>query len=168
MDDYKLQIIETGVILVSYLILRFGLIKAIGRAAHKHAYKADRVNGIRKLANFMLFVIAVFLLFFVWGIDQSKLILFITTMLTVLGVAFFAQWSIISNITATLVVYFNHPAKIGDTVEIYDKEYPIKGTIHEIGLFFIIISSEEGEKTSIPCNVFIQKMVKKVGPAMNG
>ena len=63
----------------------------------------------------------------VWGVDQSELLIFLSTILVVLGVAFFAQWSIISNITSTLIIFFNQPIKIGDYLTIMDKEYEIEG-----------------------------------------
>jgi small-conductance mechanosensitive channel len=85
-------------------------------------------------------------------------------MLTVIGIAFFAQWSIISNVTSTLIIYFNHPAKIGDTIEVMDKEYPIVARISDIGAFFVTLKTMDGEIITIPNNIFTQKMVKvKVG-----
>jgi ABC-type antimicrobial peptide transport system permease subunit len=42
-------------------------------------------------------------------------------LLLLTGIAFFAQWSIISIITATLIIFFNHPAKMGDEIEIFDE-----------------------------------------------
>jgi small-conductance mechanosensitive channel len=99
-------------------------------------------------------------LLFIWGVKQNELVFFITSMLTVLGIAFFAQWSIISNVTATLVIYFNHPAKIGDTIIIMDKEFNIEARISDIGIFFMTLKTAEGEVITIPNNLFIQKMVK--------
>jgi small-conductance mechanosensitive channel len=42
-----------------------------------------------------------------------------------------------------------------------DKDYQIEGRISDIGMFFIIIKNSEGEKLTIPNNVFTQKMVKR-------
>lgn len=64
-----------------------------------------------------------------------------------------------SNITATLIIFFNHPAKIGDTITILDKEFHLEGKISDIGVFFVIIKSEDGNKISIPSNFFLQKMI---------
>ena len=97
---------------------------------------------------------------FIWGVDQKELLFFISSMLTVIGIAFFAQWSIISNITSTVIIFFNHPARIGDAVTVMDKDFQIKGRTSDIGVFFIIIKTDEGEKVTIPSNTFIQKMVK--------
>ena len=101
------------------------------------------------------------MLIFVWGVDQSELLIFLSTILTVLGVAFFAQWSIISNITSTLIIFFNHPIKIGDHLTIMDKEYEIEGKLSDISIFFIIIKTKENKKITIPSNVFMQKMIKQ-------
>lgn len=84
-------------------------------------------------------------------------------MLTILGIAFFAQWSIISNITSSLIIFFNHPAKIGDEIIVFDKDYSIEGRISDIGVFFVIIKTVDGEKITIPSNVFTQKMIKRNG-----
>ncbi|MCB9034507.1 MAG: hypothetical protein H6553_11770 [Chitinophagales bacterium] len=34
---------------------------------------------------------------------------------------FFAQWSVLSNITSGIIMYFNHPLGIGDNILIEDK-----------------------------------------------
>jgi small-conductance mechanosensitive channel len=97
----------------------------------------------------------------VWGVKQSDLLVFLSTILTILGVAFFAQWSIISNITSALIIFFNHPIKIGDRLTIMDKDFPVEGKLSDIGIFFIIIKTEDNKKITIPSNVFMQKMIKK-------
>jgi small-conductance mechanosensitive channel len=80
-------------------------------------------------------------------------------MLAVLGIAFFAQWSLLSNITAGIILFFNHPLKIGDTITIFDKDFNIAGKITNIGLFFMHIRNESNEKITIPNSILLQKMV---------
>lgn len=60
-----------------------------------------------------------------------------------------------------MIIFFSHPAKIGDTITVLDKDFSIKGKISDIEMFFITIKTEEGEKVTIPNNVFIQKMIKQ-------
>jgi len=163
MEEYNIKIIESVAVLVSFLLLRIVIAKTVEKVAVKFSYQKPRVKIIKKLINLFLLFIALGFLFFIWGVDQSKLVFYISTLLTILGVAFFAQWSIISNITSTLIIFFNHPAKIGDTITVFDKEYPVEGRISDIGVFFVIIKTAEGEKITIPSNVFIQKMIKKKG-----
>lgn len=163
MEVFKIEIIESVAVLVSFLVLRFVIIKTIKKVAVKFSYQNPRVKIIKKIINLFLVFVALGILLFIWGVDQSELVYFISTLLTILGIAFFAQWSIISNITSTLIIFFNHPAKIGDTITVFDKDYPIEGRISDIGVFFVILKTVEGEKITIPSNIFIQKMIKRKG-----
>lgn len=78
----------------------------------------------------------------------------------VVGVAFLAQWSILSNITASLVIFFNHPVRIGDSIVIVEKDFNIEGRVIDIGIFFLIIENEEGNRITFPTNFFLQKLIK--------
>lgn len=159
-EQYKFELIETAVIIALYFILKRLMAKWIDRAAKTFDYDKSRVKITKRLFNVLLFAVSLGILLFIWGVNQNELVFFITSMLTVLGIAFFAQWSIISNVTATLVIYFNHPAKIGDTITIMDKEFNIEARISDIGIFFMTLKTESGEVITIPNNLFIQKMVK--------
>ena len=108
-----------------------------------------------------MLVILITILSIIWGVDQDRVLVFLSTILTILGVAFFAQWSIISNITSTLIIFFNHPVRIGDSLTIMDKDFQIEGKLSDIGIFFIVIKTNENKKITIPSNVFIQKMIRK-------
>jgi small-conductance mechanosensitive channel len=163
MEKYSLEVIESVVLILSFTVLKFIITKTIDRVAIKFTYQKPRVKIVKKIINLMLIFISLGILFFIWGVDQSELVYFITSLLTILGIAFFAQWSIISNITSTLIIFFNHPAKIGDTISVFDKDYPIEGRISDIGIFFVIIKTAEGDKITLPSNVFIQKMVRRKG-----
>lgn len=161
MEQYKVEIIETLAVLVSFFLIRFTITKTIEKVASKFSYQKPRVKMIKKIINLFITIGALGILLLIWGVDQSEFIYYISTVLTILGIAFFAQWSIISNITSTLIIFFNHPAKIGDTITVFDKDYPIEGKISDIGVFFVILKTKEGEKITLPSNVFIQKMIKK-------
>lgn len=159
-EFYKYELIVTAIIFVSYFIAKKLISKSIERVAQTFEYQKPRVKIIKKLFTIVLFAICFSILLFIWGVDRSELVFFITSMLTVIGIAFFAQWSIISNVTSTLIIYFNHPAKIGDTIEVMDKEYPIVARISDIGAFFVTLKTVDGEIITIPNNVFIQKTIK--------
>ena len=97
----------------------------------------------------------------IWGVDQSELAVFVGSVVTVPGIAMFAQWSILSNITSSIIIFFNHPVKLDDTITILDKDYETEGRVSDIGVFFVILKTKEGEQITIPSNIFIQKMIKK-------
>jgi small-conductance mechanosensitive channel len=161
MEKYEVQLIESAVVILAYLIIRYLILKAIENVTIRIDYQKSRTKIIIKIVTSILFLICLSFLIFIWGVKQSELVLFISSMLTVVGIAFFAQWSLMSNITSTLIIFFSHTVKIGDSITVYDKDYPIEGTISDIGIFFVVIKTDEGEKITIASNVFIQKMVKQ-------
>jgi len=71
------------------------------------------------------------------------------------GVAFFAQWSILSNITSSEIIFFSHPVRIDDVV------ITMAGKVMDIVLFFVTLKTAEGQEITLPNNIFMQKMVKK-------
>mgnify|MGYP006129900129 FL=1 len=97
---------------------------------------------------------------FIWGVNKNELLLFISSFLTVLGIAFFAQWSILSNITAGIIIFINYPVKIGDTITILEKDNDIKGEIKDISAFFITLITENKELITVPNSVILEKTIK--------
>lgn len=163
MEAYKFEIIESIAVLVLFFVLRFIAKSAIDNVALRFNYQKPRTKLTQKLAKIILLFFSTSLLLIIWGVDHSELAFFISSLLTVLGIAFFAQWSLISNITASLIIFFNHPANIGDTISIIDKDFEIEGKISDIGIFFITLKDGNGKIVTVPNNVFIQKMIRKNG-----
>lgn len=163
MEHLELKLIESVVALVGYIITDRIAKRIIEQAAINYGYPKPRVKMVIKIVNVILFLILASIILFIWGVDQNELVYFITSLLTVLGIAFLAQWSILSNITASLIIFFNHPVKIGDTVVIMEKDFNIEGRVSDVGIFFLIIKDEHGEQITLPTNLFMQKMIKKKG-----
>lgn len=95
----------------------------------------------------------------IWGLRQNEIAVFVGTLLTALGIAFFAQWSLLSNITSSLLLFFNHPLKIGDTIKVLDKDYPFEGEVSDLTYFFIHLKTAEGAIITIPNSLLFQKSV---------
>ena len=162
MEDYKIQIIKSLVALIILIVLSKSSQRIIEEAGIKYAYNKTRIKIVKKVTSLILYVLFFGILLLIWGIHPSQLAGYIASLLTVVGIAFLAQWSIVSNITSTLIIFFNHQVTIGDSVAILDKDYEIEGEISDIGIFFIIIKVNTDEYVSLPSNVFMQKMVKKI------
>ncbi|MFZ6053023.1 mechanosensitive ion channel domain-containing protein [Halocola ammonii] len=161
MEPYKIKIFETAIVIFLFVITKVISKRIVKKVGVRFNYQRGRVSITNKIVDALLLIILTVFLMAIWGIDQSKLVLFLSTVLTILGVAFFAQWSLISNITSTLIIFFNHPVKIGDYLTIMDKDFPVEGKLSDIGIFFITIKTKEGRKVTIPSNVFMQKMIRK-------
>jgi len=67
--------------------------------------------------------------------------------------------SIFSNITAGLVIFFTHPAKLGDIIQISEKDYFLEGKLTSISFFFMHLESTDGQQITIPNNITLQKII---------
>lgn len=160
MEFLNIKIIETVIAIVVYLILRVIANKSIDRTVAKKFILKTRGKIIKKAVNLILLTATLIFILVVWGVDQTELYVFFGSFLAVLGIAMFAQWSILSNITAGIILFFNHSVRLDDTITVIDKDYEVQGRISDIGLFFVILKTQEGDQVSVPNNVFIQKMIK--------
>jgi small-conductance mechanosensitive channel len=159
MNPIEIKIVQSAVVIICLIIIQIIIRKLIGRVLNKYGFSLQR----KKLTIRALLVASVLvgLVFFagIWGVKQSQLLVFISSLLTLLGVGFFAQWSILSNITASIILFFSHPLKIGSQVRLLDKDNPIEGKIEDITFFFVHIRTAENEHITIPNNVVLQKSI---------
>lgn len=155
-----IRVFETLIALATFFILRFVTLKFLGQIQKKYNYSKYRIRPILKFFNLTIFIITVIAIVAIWGVEQKNILTFITSALTIVGIALVAQWSILSNITAALIIFISHPVKLGESVTIIDKDFDIKGQVSDIGLFFVVLNTDENEKIMIPNNVFLQKATK--------
>jgi MscS family membrane protein len=156
---------EIGASVVVFALLM--VIRAFFRSMiRNHAHKYDLDSGQRKYANkFFNFVLSI--LFFVclgiiWDVSVKGLSIYFASVFTIVGVALFANWSILSNITSAIIMFFNSPYKIGTKIQIMDKDDSVTGTVVDITLFSIQIKTAEGDVVSYPNNIAIQKPIKQL------
>ena len=161
MGIYTIQIVKTVILFLFFSAAKVFTKRIIQKAGARFNYQSGRIKITNKIVNALLGILVLIFLMIIWGVKQSDLVVFLSTTMTILGVAFFAQWSLISNITSTLLIFFSHPIKIGDSLTIMEKDYEIEGTLNDIGVFFITIKTKENEKITMPSNIFLQKMIKK-------
>ena len=158
LDQFK--IIESLIIILIGTIFKILITNSLRKIRVKFGFQKTRVLIINRIITFLVYTAVIVLIAFIWGVDEKQLIAYITSFLTILGIAFFAQWSILSNITAGLILYINYPVKIGDSITILEKDNNITGEINDVGAFFITLKTEEGELITIPNGVILQKNIK--------
>lgn len=161
MNIIEFKILETVIAIVLFIVIRIAMFKLIDRIVAKNLLHKSRGKIIKKIFQIILLTITAVFILTVWGVDHSELFLFMASVLTVIGIALFAQWSHLSNITSGVIIFFNHSAKLDDTISIIDKDYEIEGRISDIGLFFVKLKTKDGEEVSLPNNIFLQKMIKR-------
>jgi len=156
-NPYIDQEIATIVVLLVYFVLRFISNKLVLKYAKLNEILEHRTNLVIKYINLLLGIMALFSIVIIWGVKKDQILLFISSVFAVVGVASFAQWSLLSNITAGIILFFSYPFKIGDKIKIHDKDFPIEGEIADIKAFYVILKSSEGEMVTYPNNLLMQK-----------
>ncbi|HEU0136683.1 MAG TPA: mechanosensitive ion channel family protein [Flavobacterium sp.] len=156
---YFQEIISTGILFLVVLLLRYIASKLIRKYARVSDVLEHRVNLVIKYFSIFFTVIGIIGVFIIWGVDTDNLITTFSAVITVIGVAFFAQWSILSNITSGIILIFSFPFRIGDFIRIHDKDFPIEAEIMDILAFHTLLQTAAGERISYPNNLLLQKGV---------
>ncbi len=162
MESYKIQIIETVVVIAGYIITHYITKIVVNNSLKQTHLQRGRRKMIVKATHLFSFITATILLSAIWGLEQNEIAVFVGTILTALGIAFFAQWSLLSNVTSSLLLFFNHPIKIGSTIKVLDKDYPFEGEVTDLTYFFVHLKTESGEISTIPNSIILQKSISVI------
>jgi len=157
--QYESQIIWTAIVVFLLLLLRFTLKQSAKRIAKRDELNFVRTRLIFKYINVLVFFIAVFGLLLIWGVKITELALVFSSVFAVLGIGLFAIWSVLSNITSGIIMFFSFPYKIGDKIKIHDKDFPIEAIIEDIKAFQLHLRTDEDELVTYPNNLILQKPV---------
>ena len=159
LSNLYFELIATGVLILILLISRALIIGLIRRFSNNEQIIDRRAQLITKLINYVILGCALVGVFIIWGVDVRNLGVIVSSIFAVIGVAFFAQWSILSNITSGVIMFFTFPYKIGDRIMIHDKEYEYVGIIEDIKTFHIVILNDAGQRITYPNSLVLQKGV---------
>lgn len=159
MELQKIQILESLIAVSVYFVLYLIIKTTINNTLKHTPLQRDRRKIIIKGLHLFTTIVLAILLSGIWGFKQNEIAAFASTILTALGIAFFAQWSLLSNITSSLILFFNHPLKLGDTIKVIDKDCPFEGEITELTYFFVHLKTTNGDIITIPNAQILQKSI---------
>ena len=160
--EFKEELWGTAICLLVFMILKFTGTKAIKKVGKISDINEVRTRLIIKYSTIGLFAFAIVALILIWGVDIKDIGLVFSSIFAVIGVALFAQWSILSNITAGVILFFSFPFKIGDKIRIMDKEMELPNEVYlieDIRAFHIHLRRKNGELFTYPNNMMLQKAV---------
>lgn len=156
MESYEIQILETVIVLFTFVTLKL-ILKYFVRMTVLNSYfkNVERKDAL-KIINLFLFVIFCIIVIAIWSVKQNQILVFVSSLLTVFGVALFAEMSILSNLTACLILFFQHPIKIGDTIKVSYDGNEIEGELTDISYFFIFIKTPDKGTLTIPNSLLLK------------
>ncbi len=149
-------------VLLTYVSVRL-FKRILSKIAKRKSVSDKRLFYVEKVFEILFIMTALVALAFIWSVDMKGVSVFASSLFAIIGVALFAQWSILSNVTASIIIFFTFPARVGDKIRIIDAENTIEGTIKEIALFQIELRDNDNHIVMYPNNLLLQKPVVKIG-----
>lgn len=160
LNNFKYELLLTLIIVVVMMIIIMSIKNAIKKFSFVKAIDANRRKIIFILTYLIVYIVFGALLAVIWGVDFNRLSVFISSVLAVLGVGFFAQWSLLSNLTASAILFFNHPVRIGSRIRILDKDFELVGEVKDITGFYFFIKTDKDELITFPNSLIMQKGIE--------
>ncbi|HET8809652.1 MAG TPA: mechanosensitive ion channel domain-containing protein [Flavobacteriaceae bacterium] len=161
--NYKNELGYTLIIIIVLLVVQYVLKKTANRVGKRQDMNIARTRLMFRYINFLMLFIAIFLLMIAWGFKFRELALVFSSVFAVIGIGLFAIWSILSNVTSGVIMFFSFPYKIGDKIRIHDdKDESLEGIIEDIKVFHLHLRTMEGELITYPNNLILQKAVSLI------
>ncbi len=159
-------VVSKLLIIVSCILLFYAASKLLDKIIHdvslRRALGDLRVLYMTRLMNIGMVFCCIVVICLILGLGYSEISVFLSSIFAVVGIALFAQWSILSNVTASMIIFFSFPYKVNDRIKILDKDDDMRGVITEITLFHVILRRDDGNLLSYPNSLILQKAVLKL------
>lgn len=167
---FKIVLIITAAYLIKRLIWRI-----VERLGATHSLPPRMLVPLRTMSGWLIVVVAILMVMQQIGVSAAVIWSAFTGFAAVAAVAFFAAWSVLSNLFCSFLIYTSAPFRVGDRLEILDaSDKPgVKGRVAEIGLLYTVLQDMTSEETQgawlqIPNSAFFQKTIRRWPPEEDG
>lgn len=153
------EIVYSAILLIIFIIIRTIIVITVKNIGKKSGTTEARAGLIGRYITVILVLIAVLIEMFILGVEPEEVSLVFSSVFAVIGVGLFAVWSILSNVTSGVIMFFSFPYRVGDKIRIHDKDYPVEAIIEDIRAFQIHLREDNGDLVTYPNNLLLQKAV---------
>ena len=156
------------VLAVAWLLQR--LVRAIvRRLVANRGLPLEMATVLRRVSATLISCAAVLLVLERMGVSGTVLWTAFTGFAAVGAVAFFAAWSVLSNIFCTVLIFSTRPFRLQDHIELLENgEKPgLKGRVVDINLIYTTLlevgadAGDEGSVLQVPNSLFFQRTVRR-------
>lgn len=145
------------VIALTYISVRI-FRRYVTNTAEKHHFAEHRTVNITKTGKAIIYFISLIIISNVLGFGIQGVFIATSSFFAIVGIAFFAVWSILSNVTASILLYFTFPYRLGDRILI-EGEPKYCGKLKDVTLMYLRIQTNTDSYITLPANVAIQKII---------
>jgi len=159
--------LEILLILAVAWLLRLLTRRLLARVGKHYTLPAQIEMAIRRLSNFIIGAVALVAILHALDVQASVLWTAFTGFAAVGAVAFFAAWSVLSNIFCTFLIFTTRPFRLGDQIELLENgEKPgLKGVVTDINLIYTTLHEVggpvDGTLMQIPNSLFFQRGLRR-------
>ena len=156
-----------GIVLVAWL-LRRSVGKLFDKIVAHHKVPVDVAVPMKTIGGWVIIVTAGMVVLERLGVSGQVLWTAITGFAAVAAVAFFAAWSVLSNIFCAFLIFSTQPFRVGDELEILDASDKVgmHGRVLAIHLLYTVLEEvgrADGRPTliQVPNSAFFQKTIRR-------
>jgi len=159
---FETELIESFILLIIFFILKTFLRFSIYKIGRKAGINEARNRLISRYVTVTLLLIFLAIEAFIFGAELKEMSVLFSSIFAVIGIGLFAIWSILSNVTSGIIMFFSFPYKVGDKIKIHDKDFPIEAIIEDIRAFQLHLRLDDGNLVTYPNNLILQKPVSLI------
>lgn len=154
-------------ILVAAWLLQYLLRRIVNRVGARYQLPPDLTAPVRNMLRYLIYAAAFLLVMERLGVSATVLWTGFTGFVTVAAVAFFAAWSVLSNLFCAVLIFSTRPFRLGDVIELIDTgDKPgIKGRVVDIQLVYTTLEDvtpeTAGALLQVPNALFFQKALRR-------
>ena len=171
LHDWLDIVVPLGQILLILAIawlLRLVARRLVARVGSRYTLPPEAVIGARRVLSFLIYAGAFLLVLERLGVSGTVLWTAFTGFAAVAAVAFFAAWSVLSNIFCTMLILTTRPFRLYDHVELLENgDKPgLRGKVVDINLVYTTLrETDDGEGAGtvlqIPNSLFFQRVLRR-------
>jgi small-conductance mechanosensitive channel len=153
--ENAIQLTITLAVITVYAVLDRISTPRLEQSVDQGRFKEGASTKAIRVARAITGLVGLLILVAVWGIQFHSVIIFATTTVTLLGVAFFASWSLLSNVTAYFVILAHPSFRRGNFVRVFENDNYAEGYISELTLFNTRLVTENREVIIYPNSLLL-------------
>ncbi|MGJ4731170.1 mechanosensitive ion channel domain-containing protein, partial [Luteimonas sp. SDU101] len=162
-----MALLQVVLVVVCALLLRWLLLRLVRRVARRYELPAEIVIIARRTIGFLIGFAALLLVLRVLGVSGAVLWGAFTGFATVAAVAFFALWSVLTNVFCALLILITRPFRLLDHIELVESgDKPgLRGRVIDMNLVYVTLEESHpggGESVlRVPNSLFFQRATRR-------
>ena len=162
-----LPLLEVLLVVLAAWLLNALLRRALKRVCEGYELPPAFIIGTRRLLGIVIYVTAFLLALNRLGVSGAAVWSTLTGFVAVGAVAFFAAWSVLSNIFCTLLILTTRPFRLNDHIELLEggDKPGLRGQVVDIHLIYTTLEEThaDGARTvlHIPNSQFFQRAIRR-------